>query len=347
ESCANDLQCANDKACIGGKCSDPCSLRGACGDNALCQTVLHRPRCSCPSCYIGRPNVECKPDPKCEEVTTPRPNDPKIVSVACETNDDCHESLRCDASGQCSDPCTVPSPFVCDANKKCVSRRHRPSCVCTHGFIVNDSGELVCAPEKRECFGDDGCASNMACLEGRCLNPCFGNGKRSAPCPDDKACVVVDHRPTCVCMKDCSPSLSICLRDSGCPDELACRNYQCVNPCETTTCAEDTPCYVEDHKPICKFCPPGFVKDVRHGCLKGNMNTTQTTLFSVSVRLVAISALIHSRPLLFRIISATYVFLFFVSVSPRLRLGKEWNGTRYTYYTIDLLIVFQKTILHF
>uniref|UniRef100_A0A182M1U8 EGF-like domain-containing protein n=1 Tax=Anopheles culicifacies TaxID=139723 RepID=A0A182M1U8_9DIPT len=269
ESCANDLQCANDKACIGGKCSDPCSLRGACGDNALCQTVLHRPRCSCPNCYIGRPNVECKPDPKCEEVTTPRPNDPKIVSVACETNDDCHESLRCDASGQCSDPCTVPAPFVCDANKKCVSRRHRPSCVCTHGFIVNDSGELVCAPEKRECFGDDGCASNMACLEGRCLNPCFGNGKRSAPCPDDKACVVVDHRPTCVCMKDCSPSLSICLRDSGCPDELACRNYQCVNPCETTTCAEDSPCYVEDHKPICKFCPPGFVKDVRHGCLKG------------------------------------------------------------------------------
>lgn len=265
------MQCPNEKACIGGKCSDPCSLRGACGDNALCQTVLHRPRCSCPNCYVGRPNVECKPDPKCQEVSTPKPSDPKIVSIACETDNDCDPSLRCDASGQCSDPCTVPTTFVCDPNKKCISRRHRPVCVCKHGFIVNDFGELICAPEKRECHGDDGCASNMACIDGKCLNPCMPTATRGPACPEDKACLVMDHKPACICMKDCSPSLSICLRDSGCPADLACRNYQCVNPCESTQCADDTPCFVEDHKPICKFCPPGFVRDAHQGCLKGNI----------------------------------------------------------------------------
>lgn len=269
------MQCPNEKACIGGKCSDPCSLRGACGDNALCQTVLHRPRCSCPSCYIGRPNVECKPDPKCKEATTQKPSDPKIVSIACEKDADCDESLRCDASGQCNDPCTIPTTYVCDPNKKCISRRHRPVCVCKHGFIVNDYGELICAPEKRECHGDDGCASNMACIDGKCLNPCMPTATRGPACPEDKACMVMDHKPACVCMKDCSPTLSICLRDSGCPSDLACRNYQCVNPCESTQCADDTPCFVEDHKPICKFCPPGFVKDAHQGCLKGNIHHRQ------------------------------------------------------------------------
>lgn len=215
ESCANDMQCPNEKACIGGKCSDPCSLRGACGDNALCQTVLHRPRCSCPSCYIGRPNVECKPDPKCKEATTQKPSDPKIVSIACEKDADCDESLRCDASGQCNDPCTIPTTYVCDPNKKCISRRHRPVCVCKHGFIVNDYGELICAPEKRECHGDDGCASNMACIDGKCLNPCMPTATRGPACPEDKACMVMDHKPACVCMKDCSPTLSISSGTAG------------------------------------------------------------------------------------------------------------------------------------
>lgn len=250
-------------------------MRGACGVNALCKTVLHRPRCSCPNCYIGRPNVECKPDPKCDEINTPRPADPTLTS-SCRTDNDCHESLRCDRNGQCNDPCEDQN-FICEKNKKCEARRHRPVCVCKGGFTVNEYGELNCAPEQRECNVDDECASNMACIDNRCKNPCV-DSRGNPPCAADKACQVYDHKPICICMKDCSPSLSICLRDNGCPAGLACRSYQCVNPCDTAICAENSPCYVEDHKPICKFCPSGFVADTKNGCQKGNitMNTASS-----------------------------------------------------------------------
>lgn len=262
------MDCPSEKACIGGHCSDPCTFRGACGENALCKTVLHRPRCSCPNCYIGKPHIECKPDPKCEELTTPRPRDPSIATY-CTGDQECHESLHCDRNGQCTDPCLNPT-YSCEENKKCETRRHRPVCVCKAGFVVNEYGELTCAPDKRECQRNDECASNMACMENKCKNPCVSG--REPACPADKACQVLDHKPLCICMKDCSPSLSICLRDNGCPTGLACRNYQCINPCDTASCADNSPCFVEDHKPICKFCPSGFVADARNGCQKGKLN---------------------------------------------------------------------------
>lgn len=251
-------------------CADPCGLREACGKNSLCKTVLHRPRCSCPSCYIGRANVECIPDPQCD-TTSPRPND---VMTLCNSDADCHESLACNRLGQCADPCESSS-FACEANKKCETRRHRPVCVCKSGFVVNEYGELICAPDKRQCARDDQCASNMACIDLRCQNPCAVTNSRGAPCPAEKSCQVQDHKPVCICMKDCSPSISICLRDSGCPAGLACRNYQCVNPCDLASCAANSPCFVEDHKPICKFCPPGFVADSKTGCQKGKKHFTQ------------------------------------------------------------------------
>lgn len=249
---------------MNGFCSDPCLIRGACGENALCQTVLHRPRCSCPNCYVGRPDIECKADPVCEGLTTetPRPADPLL----CANDNDCPDWLRCDRYGQCSDAC---DDVTCVDNKKCEPRKHRPVCVCKFGFVVNENGELICAPDKRECSRDDECASNMACIEMRCKNPCIVTATRQPPCPTDKSCLVQDHKPICICMKDCSPSISICLRDSGCPAGLACRNFQCINPCDFASCAANSPCFVEDHKPICKFCPQGFIADARNGCQKG------------------------------------------------------------------------------
>lgn len=271
KECTSDIECPSEKACIHNSCSDPCVMRGACGDNALCKTVLHKPRCSCPNCYIGRPNVECKPDPQCDITTTPRPAHPMYLPTPCQSDSDCHETLRCDASGICVDPCDSPK-YICEGNKKCEPRRHKPVCVCKSGFMVNELGELTCAPDKRECTRNDECGSNMACIDLRCQNPCVATSTRQAPCPAEKACQVQDHKPICICMKDCSPSISICLRDSGCPVGLACRNYQCINPCDIASCAANSPCFVEDHKPICKFCPPGFIADARNGCQKGKAN---------------------------------------------------------------------------
>lgn len=263
--CSNDLECPNEKACINLKCIDPCTLRGACGINALCKTVLHRPRCTCPQCYIGMANTACHPDPRCEN-THPRPS---TNEFKCSEDDDCPTSMACNYKlGDCYNPCKN-TEFTCKQNKKCEVQNHRAKCVCKNGFVVNEHGEISCARDHSECTNDNECTSNTACIEGRCQNPCTANKK--PPCPPDKSCEVLNHQAVCICMRNCNPVLSICLRDSGCPPNQACRAFKCEDPCATASCPANTPCYVEDHKPICKFCPPGFKSDSKYGCLKGKI----------------------------------------------------------------------------
>lgn len=241
-------------------------MRGVCGDNALCQPVLHKPRCSCPECHTGTPEISCQPDPKCE-ATHPHPS----VPILCTSDDNCPSTMAC-FTGNCRNPCLM-SILKCDLNKKCEVRHHKPMCVCKNGFSVSDSGELSCAPDSLECSFNDQCTSNLACIKGKCVSPCS-----SLTCPVEKICEVINHRPVCLCTKDCNPSLTICLRDNGCPPQQACSNFRCVDPCLNTTCPQDAPCFVEDHKPVCKFCPAGFSSDQKYGCLKGKLPTNEVKL---------------------------------------------------------------------
>lgn len=264
--CTSDSECPNEKACINLQCLDPCALRGACGKNALCRVILHKSRCTCPQCYVGSPQTSCRPVPKCQSEHPPV----KIPIIDCRTDTDCPESLSChDKTGDCRDPCLTAGNYNCESNKRCQVRDHRPMCVCKHGFVVNDIGELTCAPETSSCARDVDCPSNAACIHGKCQNPCVNGRSRNGPCTDGKICDVLDHRPICICTKNCNPTLSICLRDNGCSTDMACRNYRCMDPCTIANCPADAPCYVEEHRPVCKFCPPGFVPDSKYGCMKG------------------------------------------------------------------------------
>lgn len=276
QACSSDNDCPLDKACKSGQCQDPCSLRGACGENALCRVVIHKARCSCPQCYVGRPTDQCTPDPRCV-TTTQRPKLPVVstprptplsphATESCITDSDCTVNHACNrVTGSCQDPCEFRST-PCDQGKRCEVRRHRPVCICKHGFIMNEFGEMSCGPNPIECRIDDECASNLACVSGRCQSPCAV----SNPClASNKSCQVLDHRPVCICVDDCKPSVSICLRDRGCPANMACVNYQCVNPCDDFACPENRPCYVQEHKAVCKFCPTGFSVDPQYGCIKG------------------------------------------------------------------------------
>lgn len=258
--CTLDTDCPPTQACISGQCKDPCTVRGACGERALCQTVAHAAQCSCPQCYVGRPKVACRPDPTCDV----SPKDPPITT-GCRGDSECPDSQACDrAQSQCYDPC-VRGGSLCEANKMCEVRKHEPTCICKHGFVVNSVGEFVCATGPIECRANDECASNLACVNNKCVNPC----SVGQPCPPSKQCDVLNHQPVCICVKDCNPSVTICLRDEGCGPTEACVSYQCVDPCASHVCPGDTPCYVEDHKPLCKFCPPGFTVDPEFGCVKG------------------------------------------------------------------------------
>ncbi|CAH1986493.1 unnamed protein product [Acanthoscelides obtectus] len=259
--CNSDLECPNEKACINFQCIDPCSLRGACGLNALCETVSHRPRCTCPECHTGMAGTSCHPDHQCL-ATQGRP----ATKIFCRSDYDCNDELACNtATGECFDPCEHAT-FKCRDNKKCEVHHHRPACVCKKGFKMNENGEISCAPDQAECNNDDECPSNKTCIYGFCKNPCTEVIK--SPCSPDKGCDVLNHKPICICLKNCTPSLSICLRDNGCPQDQACRAFRCEDPCLMANCPENSPCHVEDHRPVCKFCPAGFKSDPKYGCVQ-------------------------------------------------------------------------------
>lgn len=55
--CVLNSDCTSNKACISGKCKDPCP--GTCGANADCQVVNHLPTCTCRPSYSGDPFSFC------------------------------------------------------------------------------------------------------------------------------------------------------------------------------------------------------------------------------------------------------------------------------------------------
>lgn len=55
--CVVNSDCANNKACIKNKCSDPCP--GTCAISSDCQVVNHSPICTCWPGYTGDPFIYC------------------------------------------------------------------------------------------------------------------------------------------------------------------------------------------------------------------------------------------------------------------------------------------------
>lgn len=55
--CLSDFDCRFDQACLGYRCTDPCS--GSCGVNAQCVVLQHSPVCFCPAGLTGNPFEHC------------------------------------------------------------------------------------------------------------------------------------------------------------------------------------------------------------------------------------------------------------------------------------------------
>ncbi|XP_047739044.1 uncharacterized protein LOC108675679 isoform X2 [Hyalella azteca] len=151
----------------------------------------------------------------------------------------------------------------CGLGATCVDAGDEFECRCRDGWSGDPEAE--CVPgDNIECHRSQDCSSDLSCINNKCKNPC----EQGNLCPAGKTCVTMNHHAVCLCLDDCSPSVEICLRDEGCPPNLACVSYQCVDPCNGHACAGDSPCYVEEHKPLCKFCPSGFTIDPIYGCVK-------------------------------------------------------------------------------
>lgn len=154
--CVVSSECSLTQACINQKCADPCP--NTCGIGAQCTTKNHNPICACPQGFTGDPFTRCSPQPHTEPprtVTTERP------------------------------PSCYPSP--CGPNSQCQLIGNNPACSCLPNYIGSPPD---CRPE---CVISSECASQLACINLKCRNPCDGS------CGVNARCHVVNHLPICSC----------------------------------------------------------------------------------------------------------------------------------------------------
>lgn len=127
---------------------------GLCGNSALCRVLSHTPSCYCPIGFEGDPFVQCVES-----------KIPQLDNI---------------------DPCN-PSP--CGANARCIQRNDAGSCQCLPEYFGNPYEG--CRPE---CLLNSDCASDRACQNMKCRDPCPGT------CGQNAICSVLNHVPTCNCV---------------------------------------------------------------------------------------------------------------------------------------------------
>ncbi|XP_046662822.1 neurogenic locus notch homolog protein 1-like [Homalodisca vitripennis] len=174
--CNNNNYCDDLLACIDGKCQDPCP--GPCHGNTICEVHDHVPYCVCKPGFSGNPFTGCQ-----EQVPVNQ----------CNNNTSCDTLLVC-IDGKCQDPCPGP----CHGNTICEVHDHVPYCACKPGFSGNPFTGCQEQVPVNHCNNNTPCDNLLACIDGKCQDPCPG------PCQGNTTCEVRDHVPYC----DCKPGFS-------------------------------------------------------------------------------------------------------------------------------------------
>lgn len=252
--CVLNTDCPFNLACLQGKCQDPCP--GSCGYNAVCTVEQHRPVCSCPSGLYGNPYERCiqqdTPLETCDTIRCGANTDCKrMVGVLacvckknyygdpligcrpeCVINTDCPVSKAC-VNNRCQDPCVG----VCGVNSQCTVVNHIPVCYCppTH------TGDALVACTEKTYLPPD-------------TTPCDPN-----PCgPNSKCLSTPDNYAVCSCLsgfRGVPPACQAeCMINAECPQNKACINLKCVDPCPGT-CGTGARCEILNHNPICSCGP--------------------------------------------------------------------------------------------
>lgn len=120
-------------------------------------------------------------------------------------------------------------------------------------------------------------------------NPCF-----PSPCGLYSVCHVVSDHPVCSCQAGhvgsppaCRPE---CIVSTECPQEKACINQKCLDPCPAT-CGLNASCQVVNHSPI-RTCSVGFIGDPFVRCIKEESKHCLSSVFNfVNICLPNVSAL--------------------------------------------------------
>lgn len=285
--CHKPDDCANNLACIHGKCTDPC-LHTVCGINANCQSEGHEALCSCPAGFLGDPNdtgVGC-------------------FKVECIDHVDCAGDRACDAeTNRCIKPCDLTS---CGKGN-CQVRDHKATCACYEGYqLVNDvcedineclsqpchstafcnnlPGSYSCqCPEgligdplqagcrdPNECLSDADCPASASCQNSRCRSPC----ERQNACGLNANCQAQAHQAICTCPLNSRGDPTIecvhieCADNDDCSGEKACLDSKCIDPCSLpNACGALARCSVQNHIGVCS-CEAGSTGDAKLGCVQ-------------------------------------------------------------------------------
>lgn len=228
--CVSNSECALDKYCLNQRCQDPCA--GTCGLRAVCHVQNHSPICACPPRYTGDPFISCQP------ISTKRSHftltnfqlnifkpitvipKPTPISDVTPTNP-CH-----------------PSP--CGPNSECTATANGAQCTCLRDFVGT-------APHCRpECVTSAECASDRACLNRKCADPCPGS------CGVAAECRVLAHSAMCYCPSGYTGDpFSTCVKQQEPPTEVAL-------PCSPSPCGPNAICQPRNGISVCQCLPDYF-----------------------------------------------------------------------------------------
>ncbi|XP_063989362.1 neurogenic locus notch homolog protein 1 [Diachasmimorpha longicaudata] len=197
-----------------------------CGDGANCDVINHQPKCSCPETWQGNPFTKCYPE--------------------CTSHSECPASKPACLYQKCENPCTG----ACGINANCELRGITPVCSCPRDMTGNPF--ISCRPFTPE----DLCQPNP-CGEHAVCTPGHDNTGK--------------ERPVCTCPTGYTGNALIscrrgeCQADSECPDNKACIDYFCQNPCTGKECAPNARCEARRHIAVCT-CLDGTRGDAVVGC---------------------------------------------------------------------------------
>lgn len=95
----------------------------------------------------------------------------------------------------------VCNPSPCGPFSRCEQTNGRVSCTCLPNYR---SSPPFCMPPLNECTTSESCATNLACVNQRCIDPCPNSCGRGA------VCNVVNRSPICTCPTGFGDPLIMC-----------------------------------------------------------------------------------------------------------------------------------------
>lgn len=222
-------ECESDVECPGHlACSSSfkCENPCKCGTNAECQVVNHQARCSCPNNWQGNPLISCHPE--------------------CTTHSDCPRNKPACLYQKCMNPCEG----ACGVNADCNLRDITPVCSCPRHMTGNPFVSCRLFVPQDLCEPNP-CGTNAVCTPGH------DNTGR--------------ERPVCTCPSGYFGNALIncqrgeCQTNAECPDNRACIDFRCQNPCTGKECGPSATCTARRHIAVCT-CPGGTRGDALFNC---------------------------------------------------------------------------------